>query len=397
MIHRISIENFFSIRDKQTLDLQIAVNAPDLFNFRVSLSKPEIRLPSVVALFGPNASGKSTVLRAITTTIAFALYSFRLPPNETLRDFQSFRSEAAWNSPTKISIDFDASWLREASTLFRYELHLDQAGPWTGAQRVLYEAMHFAPEGKMRRVFERRGDKITVGKDFDIGANDVRLKSVRPNCSVISTLAQLNHRVAYLIWQDLSSLQSNLWGLSQVETGVKDLLHYYTEDAELTKGLNRELRRLDTGLDRMIIEKGPEGLFAKFVHDGLDEPILMVEESTGTQRFIGIFPRLHYVLKTGHIAVIDELDSDLHPLLIPELLRWFHDPKRNPHNAQLWLTVHNAAVMDELEKEEIFLCEKDLYGGTRIYGAQQIEGLRREPSLARKYLGGVLGAVPHIG
>ncbi|BAC90226.1 hypothetical protein [Gloeobacter violaceus] len=53
--------------------------------------------------------------------------------------------------------------------------------------------------------------------------------------------------------------------------------------------------------------------------------------------------------------------------------------------------------MDFLEKEEIYFTEKDREGGTQIFGAQHIQGLRREPSLARKYLGGVLSAIPRIG
>ena len=32
-----------------------------------------------------------------------------------------------------------------------------------------------------------------------------------------------------------------------------------------------------------------------------------------------------------------------------------------------------------------------------VYGAKDIKGLRREPSLMKKYLAGELGAVPRIG
>ena len=80
----------------------------------------------------------------------------------------------------------------------------------------------------------------------------------------------------------------------------------------------------------MFIEQGNQGLFAKFQHVGLDNFIFLPEESAGTQRFIEIFPRLHYALETGSIAIIDEFDTDLHPLLLPELFRWFGDPVSSP-------------------------------------------------------------------
>jgi len=106
---------------------------------------------------------------------------------------------------------------------------------------------------------------------------------------------------------------------------------------------------------------------------------------------------LQYVLDDGGLAVIDELDTDIHPLLVPELFRWFYDQQRNPQGAQLFFTAHNPAILNELEKEQVFFTEKPSGLPTKIYGARDIKGLRREPSLMKKYLSGELGAVPHIG
>ena len=58
------------------------------------------------------------------------------------------------------------------------------------------------------------------------------------------------------------------------------------------------------------------------------------------------------------MAVIDELDTDIHPLLIPELFRWFYDTERNPKGAQLLFTAHNPAILDELEKEQVLFFRK---------------------------------------
>ena len=124
---------------------------------------------------------------------------------------------------------------------------------------------------------------------------------------------------------------------------------------------------------------------------------MLAQESMGTRRFIEIFPLLQLALDRGGVAVIDELDADIHPLLIPEIFRWFYDRKRNPNKAQLLFTAHNPAILDELEKEQVFFSEKLSGEPTRIYGARDIKGLRREPSLMKKYLSGELGAVPHIG
>jgi predicted ATPase len=84
-------------------------------------------------------------------------------------------------------------------------------------------------------------------------------------------------------------------------------------------------------------------------------------------------------------------------LLLPEIFRWFGDSERNPHGAQLLFSAHNPSLLDDLEKEQAFFTEKPSGKPSRVYGARDIKGLRREPSLMKKYLAGELGAVPHIG
>ena len=93
----------------------------------------------------------------------------------------------------------------------------------------------------------------------------------------------------------------------------------------------------------------------------------------------------------------DEIDSTVHPMLLPEILRWFYDPVINLHQAQLWISGHSASLLEDLQKEEIFFTEKDQQGRTKIFGLKDIEGVRRVDNFYQKYLGGVYGAVPSIG
>jgi hypothetical protein len=56
------------------MNFRVPTNAPDLGCFRDSRALPGQRLSLVVGLYGPNASGKSTILRAITTTAWFVWF-----------------------------------------------------------------------------------------------------------------------------------------------------------------------------------------------------------------------------------------------------------------------------------------------------------------------------------
>ncbi len=397
MIHNITIENFFSVADRQELNFWVPANAPDLGCFRDSRALPGQRLPLIIGIYGPNASGKSTVLRAITATATFLEHSFKLPPNNAIPYFNPYAHNNWWNRPSKIIIEYDGQLAENAPHApFRYELHIGHQPNKFGSE-VGHESLSYAPHGKFRRIFERHQQKFTFGREFGITNRDSRVQSIRPNASVISTLAQLNHKLSSDLILGLRGLQTNIVGLDKAIGGINHALSFYAQRPDYLQRLNRELSRLDLGLEEMKLQPGNLGPIATFKHYGLDCDIVHAQESAGTRRFIEIFPILQFVLDNGGVAVIDELDTDVHPLLIPELFRWFYDKKRNPKGAQLLFTAHNPAILDELEKEQVFFSEKPSGKPTRIYGAREIKGLRREPSLMKKYLSGELGAVPHIG
>ncbi|MFN5588786.1 MAG: AAA family ATPase, partial [Holosporales bacterium] len=194
----------------------------------------------------------------------------------------------------------------------------------------------------------------------------------------------------------IGTLMSNLNGFDKGSVSPQNLLIHYKNNPDNLQRLNKDLSRIDVGLHEMTIHEDPSGLHAKFSHDGLTGPIYWQEESAGTKQFSEIFAKLHWALDTGGIALIDEIDSDLHPALLSEILAWFHDPERNPLRAQLLFTAHNPALLNDLEKEQVFFTTK-ANGKTTVYAASAIQGLRREPQLMKKYLSGTLGAVPLIG
>jgi uncharacterized protein len=398
MIHRFSAENFFSIADKQTLDLTVAKNVPDSLAFRPTLSNPKKRVPLVVGLFGANASGKTTVLKAIVAAKNFVENSFSAAPGASIIDF-SCHSSLKWaQHPTKIVVEFDGK-LSETSDvrLMKYELHIGHDKIGLG-EKVLYEALYHSPRGTQARLFERHGQSFKFSPAFGLSEKDPRADSIRPNASVISTLAQFNHDLCVWLKESLSGVQTNLtrWGKdSSKEDSI--LARLYDSNPEMLDRINKELRRLDIGLESMQIDRGSHGLYTKFRHMGLDRSILMVDESMGTRNFLNIFPMIYFSLQTGAAVFLDEIDSDLHPLLIPEIFSWFYDTERNPNGAQLFFTGHNAALLDFLSKEQIYLVEKNIEAESSIYGLRDISGLRRGISNTKKYLSGELGAIPNIG
>lgn len=175
------------------------------------------------------------------------------------------------------------------------------------------------------------------------------------------------------------------------------LLTGYAQSPELLSALNRDIRRIDLGVDQVQILAENGAPVASFTHAGLDRPIRMPFESHGTQQFVRIYPTLYRALALGGVAAIDELDVAIHPSVLPEIIRWFSDPDRNPYGAQLWMSSHAVSLLDGLLKEEVLICEKGSDGSSHIYRLGDIKGIRRDENFLQNYIGGVYGGIPSIG
>jgi len=199
-----------------------------------------------------------------------------------------------WNLPTKIAIEYDGQLGENApAAIFRYELHIAHEPNKFGSE-VSYESLSYAPNGKFRRIFERHQQKFTFGREFGITGGDSRIQSVRPNASVISTLAQLNHKFSSDFILSLRGCKPTSSGWARRIGGLNNALSYYAQRPDYLQRLNRELSRLDLGLEEMKIHPGNTGPVATFKHFGLGCDIVLAQESMGTRRFIEIFPLLQF-------------------------------------------------------------------------------------------------------
>lgn len=405
MIHRFSINNFLSVREQVELNFRIPGTTPEMPCFRRSLSRSETRLPSVVVLVGPNGSGKTVLLRAILAAMNFAASSFgRHLSTEGIPEFVSFRSPETRKAPTLIEIEFDAPWtisdLAEDASLYRYSLALARESDVNLLPtRVDYEALHVFPRGRPKRILERRRDKpIYISRELGVRPRDDRLSAIPPNASAISALAGMNVKSFAAIRQDIINVQTNILGSELWKLDTEAVIRHYLENQNLVNEVSTKLRHFDLGIGSMQLHQFSDGKWLPlFEHEGLDSLVVLDNESAGTRHLVRIFPQLDYVLKSGHLAIMDALDSDFHAELTTEIVGWFRKENTNLHNAQLICSLHNLSVLDDLEKEEIFVVEKDQKGVTHVQRACDFKGIRRDSNLEKIYRSGAIGGIPTFG
>ena len=403
MIHTFSVSNYHSIHEEVVLDLRIPGTAPDLLRFRRSAAKPDIKLPSVVVLIGPNGSGKTTLLNALVTTARIASSASPTEENNPINSFLPFFSPETRKEPTRFCVEFEADWLAPNKTrkLFRYELVVGRNDSGSQNNSFHYEAMSYFPKGRPRRLFERRGpqEPIYVSSEFGIKPKDDRLKAVRADASVVATLALFNVPLAMRI---ADTMRRILWSSNTVyhrklEHPTKAIIQMFEQNPEIRTWAKEHIQSSDLGIQGFDIRNDSEEKNVFFKHHGLDVPIPLDFESSGTKRLFHLLPQFHIALDFGIPVAFDEIDGDLHVDIAGEVLNWFRSRETNPNDAQLLVTSHNVGLLDDLEKEEVFITEKDRNGATRVYGAQDVRGLRRDARLYPKYRAGVLGGLPKIG
>lgn len=405
MFYRLEIENFYSIREKQIVDLRASDSVPEEeAHLTPAWRGSSERVPKVVAIFGPNASGKSTVLKAVSFLSTFVTQSFKADPNSRM-PYERFANAEWLSRPTHMAIELggvsDVKNLANPNAeQCRYRYELDIGGPSDEPQRVLGERLFYwpAPHRHKVKLFERAEDgRVSASKAFGMAGFTRPLELVlRSNASVISTLNQLKHPFASALWNAAASVSGNIL-MERTESADEQSVQWYSNNPGSLTELNRELPAVDLGIREVRVVQGPNGPMFEFEHKALTFPLPLRLESHGTKSFVKTYPFIAYALAAGGVALLDELDASLHPTLLPEIVRWFRDENRNTQQAQLWMTCHNASLLEHLSKEEVIFCEKDYTGSTSVYSLSDVAGVRRSENFYRKYLSGAYGALPNLG
>lgn len=403
MLFKVEIENFHSISEPQSIDLCARRSVEDTLGRLLPIHQGSDRYcPAVVALFGSNAAGKSNVLRAITFGAWFVTQSFTQNAKEHL-PYQKFGTMEKISAPTRLSYTFSgpADFLHPSGgglqCPYMYEFILS---PRTQEDFVSFERLSCQPRGfgKPTTIFERCVDgSLRFARGFMNASHEKALKAVlRNNASAICTLAQLNHEIAMFFVNRISEIQSNIW-FDRYESNDDHVNRWYASNPTLLNQLKTIGQRMDLGIEQIDINQSMGTPRLMFQHLGLEFPVEFQLESHGTRQFVKLYPLMQHALDSGSIVVVDDMDSAVHPHLLPEICRWFTDHEINPHGAQLWMTCHSPSLMNELTKEGILFCEKDTLGRTSIYGLVDIEGVRRNENFYGNYMSGEYGAVPRFG
>lgn len=397
MLRLLRVKNFYSIREELELSLLLSAGQPDDYLCVHGVAGEKIS--RVVLLAGHNGSGKTNVLKALAFLNWFMTHSFHhLQPRQPVPFEPHF---AAAGQPSEFELEFE-----HAGAIWRYRLQLTQ-------ERVLHESL-YRKEYRFVYVFRRDWDAATghytikLKDEFDLA--QAQAEKVRPNCSLLCTAGQYGVVLAQTLLE--RNTRTNLGssgkrGFDSVRQ-LLDAADFYQQNQAEQQQMSRMLARWDLGLHEVQIREQeavePAGNnsqkvhipFGMHRHQGRDYELHFWQESSGTRSAFVLLSLILPVLNHGGLAVIDEMESDLHPHVLDAVLALFFSPETNPHQAQLIFSSHSHNQMGQLRKEQIVLVEKDSSLNTSAYRLSDVAGVRIDDNFYAKYMAGAYGAVPEI-
>jgi len=418
---------------KQPISLNMKSTDDNSFCARVPRfeSPYHMSVNPVAAIYGPNSSGKSTIIDSL-----FLLGATILADKPTI-----------WQRRCTFALDPS---MQDEPTLFKLVFMLDEKMySYFLAIRngyVIEEYLASLTADQEELYFERTVDGTEFGNAWD---NDILLTEIAKTLSKKDTLAgriakilsnnekytEINSAYRFLdkiVWVSPNSLKPGIIPgfydkgslntiLSTLDTGVTGLdftpltmeeQPFDQEELDSSTSTNMQMGefRIKNGKLYAISHddhggKGnPQVKYVRFRHRGSQGHEYFLDwrqESQGTRKIIMLLPWLWAAARSpiDLILLVDELDNSLHTQLAKALIQGFLRTCTNRTRAQLIFTTHDLLLMDcneLLRRDEIWITDKSIDGESTLIGLPEYRGIMHDEDIRKSYLEGRFGGIPQL-
>lgn len=423
-----TVENWKSFGNRQSFSF--VSGREDKKRDRLLHPTKGLKLSPIAAVFGPNASGKTNLIKAIKVMAEFAQRRVELGVSLPHSPFKLDEESAAL--PSYFGLEFLLD-----GRVYYYEISFH-------SKAIVHEGLSQLTTTSEKVIFKRDGQKLVeVAKKEDLAQAQLVMKVTPDNQPFAFQAAQFNlhsaeqvHRwfaehvlilgaeftltdhSVYLL--DGSPHRENMGttlealgtGITQLDTeivdwGAAELDEKTREKLEASVGKNQHLQLTSPDGNRRfrVFWESGELVVHKIVavHRGRGDRLVtfeISEESEGTRKLIDLLPAFEFLSRGDkpRLLIVDELDRSLHTSAVRALLERFLDQITPESTSQLLFTTHDLMLMDQklFRRDELWLCDKDAEGKSSLVAFSDYKGVRYDTHLRNLYLSGRVSGLPLI-
>ena len=420
MLIEFSVTNYRSILERQTLNMAASTYFKELESLNTFIPDQDDGVPRLLrssVLYGPNASGKSTLIQALQFVKSQILNSQKESQAGDAIDVVPFKLTAASRVADS---EFEITFIEQG---VRYEY-----GFCCNRERFTEEWLIAYPLGRAQKWFHRVFDAES-GKDaYKFSSSflggkkrhDIWKEQTRTNALFFSTAIQLNNeqlKPAFDWFKQRLRVFDSVGGLSPSYTlqrcgkdEDRQRVVAFMNSADLSIA---DIQLKETVFSADSLPKGmPAAIKDEFIKDmagrKLVEPRFFhkdvntaeivefegSEESDGTLALFAFAGPWLDVIENERVLVVDELDTSLHPLLVHHLVKRLH---HEGTKAQLIFTTHDTTLLSPklLRRDQVWFMEKNDKSATRLYPLSDFSP-RENEAIERGYLNGRYGGIPFL-
>lgn len=389
MIKRFGFKNFASFKEGAEISFEFDGNTPE----SVSYGK---EIGTVLGVKGANGSGKTNILKAITFLYCFCTRRMNTTrKNSEGKDETRIPLDSFFGSDevTEFYIDFVVD-----DCSYYYEVDLKESG-------ILREELRRKSGLKEVIFLSRVGNEVAHSVKEYSELKKIKLKSDQSLISLVSEYdfhAEMHdlHNINHNLTKILFNVGAEGYRLQKDDDffTVSKMYHDNEFAFEFMKNL---VMGVDDGISDISIEeskdaaKGESFFYPIFHHsnEGSNYPIGLSSESMGTKSLYLQLHRYWLTLSMGGLLVVDEFDTHLHAMILPEIIELFVNPEINKYGAQLIVTAHNTEILDALGRYRTVLVNKE-NNVSYCYRLDDVSMLRNDRLLSPFYTKGKIGGVP---
>lgn len=387
-ITNIEIENFYSIKNKIVFDFNsskymIQNHSDRIINFN------DKYYTTVNGIYGANASGKSSILRAIiAVSQSITNSSDESYPISFKNRFLDKRKRS------KVSISFVIN-----NDEYVYELIL-KSNDFKNIG-IYDESLYKLIENKQELVFNRL-KKIVV--EIDENIKKPILEKLNDKKSLIYDLMKFDIKLEE-VFRFFRSIKyttniENAYFTNTIPSKkkIEGALEAFIDNKGLEKFIIKFINNIGIDITEFIPEykdsEEGEKVFEKFLikHKvSQNKEMDLILESDGTMTLIQTLIHIYFAKIENSVLIIDEFDSILHPMLVPLVNKLLID-----NQIQVVYTTHNIYNMKYLYLDEVTLIEKDNKHITEVKQLKYADDIEYEDNILDLYEEGYFGGMPEI-